>query len=190
MADTIWQHLRWDLLVLDKEDQPVLAVIVKAMPSAIPMAIEWLNRTESEMPETGPPLPYWMLVDLDRITIFSMQDIHQARLRIDSDKRATLVPQPIFDQSTESILGQFEPEFGKKRIFHDYLLALVQAWLWDFTHEWRTAKASALRDLIEIGLAERLTGGTIEREVSIADLDSLRRNQLRDESLSWSGYLD
>jgi hypothetical protein len=178
MADTIWQQLRWDLFVLDKDDRPVLAVVVKAMPNAFQTAIEWLNRIESDIRSTGDPLiPHLMFVDLNFVMVFSFRA---------GARMADLTSQIL----TEKVLSAYEPEFSKKRIFGQYLATLVESWLRDFTSSGEAVHLFGLDTLIENGLAESLKGGTIYREVSIADLDSLRRNQLPHESLPGARLFD
>jgi hypothetical protein len=178
MADTMWQQLRWDLVVLDKDDRPVLAVVVKAMPNAFQTAIEWLNRIESDIRSTGHPvIPHLMFVDLNSVMVFSFRN--GARMA----DVTSLVP-------TETVLSAYEPEFSNKRIFGQYLATLVEAWLRDFTSSGAAVHPFGLDTLIENGLAESLKGGTIYREVSIADLDSVRRNQFRHESLPGARLFD
>jgi hypothetical protein len=177
MADAVWQDLRFDLVAFDKKNRAVLAVEVKAMPNAIAMAIDWMNSLESKMRSTGHAIPYWMFVDLDGIIIFSFGDGNQpaeVALHVDS-KRA---------------LSAYDPEFGQKRIFDYYLLTLVEAWLRDFTFNWKSANPFAMQEFTEIGLADCLEGGSINREVSFADLDPLRGNQLRHESLPGTRLVD
>jgi hypothetical protein len=177
MADTLWQHLRWDLVVLDKDEQPVLAVVVKAMPNAFEMAIEWLKRIESEMRSTGHPVPYWMFVDLETVIVFSFVDqTHPVKVEL--------------QVSSKTVLGVYEPEFGQKRIFEEYLSFLVETWLQELVSNGNSAHPVLRKEFTEIGLAARLEGGTILREVSIADLDFVRRNQLHHESLPGSRLFD
>ncbi len=168
MPDTLRQDLEFDLVAFDEHDRPVLVAEVKAMTGAIQVAIPWLNRLESDLRSAGRPIPYWMFVD--GITFFYYGDGSQPA-------RVTSFV------GLETALSAYDPEIGRKRIFDDYLLALVEAWLRDVASDWRLADPPAMEQLGEIGLSERLKGGTIRRGVSLADLDPLRGNQLRDESL-------
>jgi hypothetical protein len=177
MANTLRQDQRIDLVALDRHDQPVLAVEVKALSNAVQMALGWIDRLESEVRSTGRPIPYWMVVDLDSIIIISFGDgIEPYRVEL-------FVP-------TAAVLSAYDSEFGHKRIFDDYLLALVEAWLRDYAFEWRSTNPPALKELTEIGLAGRLKGGSTHREVSIADLDPVRGNQFRDEPFPGTGSGD
>src|SRR6185312_9485856 len=158
---------------------PVLAVEVKAMTGAVQTALEWIARLELEVRSNVRPIPYWMFADLDNIIIFSYGD------------GSKLPPAELFIR-TATVLGAYDPEFGRKRIFDEYLLALVEAWLRDFAFDWRSANPPAMKELTEIGLAGRLKGGTTHREVPLADLDPdpLRGNQLCDEPFPGTGSGD
>jgi hypothetical protein len=168
MADTLRQDQRIDLVAFDKHDVPVLAVEVKALTDVSQIAVEWIVRLESEIRSVGRPIPYWMFVDLESIVIIFLDN-----------ESGMYRPERI--STTANVLSAYDPEFEHKRIFDDYLLALVEAWLRDFAFEWRSATPPLMKELTEIGLAERLKGGSTHREVTIADLDPLRRNQFRDE---------
>ena len=167
MADTLRQTIRIDLVVFDKRGQPVLMVEVKAMAGARNIARPWLMLLAAEFCSTGFPIRYWMLVDLDEILIFNGE--------------VSQPSSPIFSMKTADVLGVYDSDFEVKRIFDDYLLALVETWLRDFTFDWRSANPPGMKQLAEIGLTERLKGGTTHREVSFVDHEPLLGNQLRDE---------
>jgi len=161
------QTTRIDLAAFDRLGQPVLLVEVKAMTGARFIALGWWMDLLSDFHSTGLPIPYWMLVDLEEILIF------------DGDRIVN--PTPLVTLITADILGNYDPNFGRKRVFDDYLRGLVEAWLQDFAFEWKSVTPPAQEQLAAIGLAERLRGGATHREVSFADRDPVRRDQPRAE---------
>ena len=176
MTDALRQDLSIDLVAFDKRDQPILAVEVKAMTGVVQTALDWIVWLETEVRPNGRPIPYWMFVGLDSMIIFSQGDgSNQLRDPI-------CIP-------TARVLSAYDPEFEGKRIFDDYLLALVEAWLRDFAFDWRSASPPLMKELNEIGLADRLKGGMTYREVPLADpyCAPLRGNQFRDEPFPWAG---
>jgi hypothetical protein len=168
VADALRQNARIDLFAFDRLGLPILVAEVKAMAGASHMAIDWLMALAFEFRSAGHSIPYWMFVDLDKIQIFDgeTRDSHS----------------PLLVLGTADVLSVYEPDFRGKRIFDEYLLALVDRWLRDFSSDWRTTTPPAMNQLSKIGLAEKLKGGTTHREVSFAQLDPLRGNQFPDES--------
>ena len=167
MASTLREDTRIQLAAFDKQEHPVLAVEVKAMAGASDIGLPWFMSLASEFCSIGYPIPYWMFVDLDEILISRREAGESSSLSVSI--------------KTSEVLCVYEPDFERKRIFDDYLLALVERWLQDFAFDWRSNNPPAMTTLTEIGLAERLKGGITYREVSLADLSPLRGNQLRDE---------
>ena len=53
------------------------------------------------------------------------------------------------------MLEYYDPEFGKKRIFHDYLTSLVDAWLRDLVYHWNSETPPGAQSLATIGLLSR-----------------------------------
>lgn len=176
MANTLRQDTRIDLAAFDKDGRPILAVEVKAMAGASKIGLPWLMTLASEFRSIGRPIPYWMFVDLDEILIFN-----------GGEGEPSFSPVSL---KTAEVLSVYEPDFERKRIFDQYLSALVESWLRDFAFDWRSNNPPAMKTLNEIGLVERIKGGMTHREVSFADLDPLRGNQFRHESLPWTRFGD
>jgi hypothetical protein len=143
-----------DILAFDREGHPVLLVEAKAMLGADAIAKDWLIQLMSYLRSDGTDIPFGMLVDLEEIQIFQSQ----------ADDPST----PILKLRTAEVLKAYDAEFEHKRIFDIYLAALVEAWLRDFAFDWRSATPPAMEELSEIGLAQRLKGGTTRREVVLA----------------------
>ncbi len=162
------QSTRIDLAAFDAEERPVLLVEVKALTGANPLALDWMKAIAADFWSTGLPIPYWMMVDLDRILIFSSQEGRELALQ--------------YESATGDILSVYDPTFRQKRIFDDYLLTLINAWLHDLARQWKTDRPPGMDELVKIGLVEKLRGGETHREVSFARRDFVYRNQFLDES--------
>lgn len=66
--------------------------------------------------------------------------------------------------STPAILGQYDEKANFDRMEGFYLETLVEAWLRDFTHGWKTARPPGYVELEKIGLAARLRRGAVHAE--------------------------
>ena len=158
-----------DLAAFDAEGRPVLLAEVKAMTNAMPSALDWVKALAKDFQSTGLPIPYWMLIDLNQILVFSGEKEEEITLQ--------------FESATDDILNAYDSTFSQKRIFEGYLLTLVNAWLHDLARQWKYSCPPGFQQLTEVGLVERLRGGVTHREVSFAHRDFVSRNQLLDESL-------
>lgn len=136
--------IRADIIALDAEDRPVLLIEVKGRPQE---NIYDRQQLVDDLREAGHVLPYAMLVTLEDIRIFHW----------DGAALFELVHLP-----TADALSFYDPEFREKRIYGDYLTALVETWLRDVAYRWKSDAPPFLTSLDRIGLAERLGGGTTE----------------------------
>jgi hypothetical protein len=66
--------------------------------------------------------------------------------------------------STPTILGHYDDTANFDRMEDFYFHSLVEAWLRDFTHGWKSATPPGYEELDEIGLAARLRGGEVHSE--------------------------
>lgn len=88
-----------DLVAYDADERPVLAVEVRARALGADLVKQLLDYLEME----GSPIPFGMVVDLDTIRV----------LRYDCSRPIGF--EPAF--RAEEILGHYDPEFGRKRIY-------------------------------------------------------------------------
>ena len=91
-------------------------------------------------------IPFAMLVDLEKIEIFRGNTSDWS--------------EPVSSLQTATVLSHYEPEYGKKRIFYPYLERLVESWLRDLAYHWKSETPPASEQLAEIGLLQKLAGGT------------------------------
>ena len=169
MREVVRQSTLIDLAAFDADERPVLLAEVKAMSGAFATALSWVQNLASNFQRTGLSVPYWMVVDLDQIQIFQTEDGSGFVME--------------FQAATGDVLSAYDPAFRQKRIFEDYLLTLVNAWLHDLADQWKSDNPPGLEPLTEAGLVTRLRGGETHREVSFAKRDFVYRDQLLDESL-------
>ena len=138
-----------DILAEDAMGRPILLANVRGKVVGPGVVSEMLSRLES----SDPPIPYGMAADLETIQV----------MKFDCGN-------PIgFSRSfnTGDILRHYDEDFGNKRIFHDYLATLIEAWLRDLAYHWKSEDPPGAEELSEIGLTDRLEGGTTRSEVPI-----------------------
>ncbi|MBD2205773.1 type I restriction enzyme HsdR N-terminal domain-containing protein [Calothrix sp. FACHB-1219] len=155
-----------DIVVLDKDEQIVLLVEVKATKlegrNAKEEAISQLKSYLQNAKNTRFDLAndtFAMLADLGNVDIFKW---HGKKF---SDSLMSL--------KTSNILSHYDPEFSNKRILSLYLETLVEAWLRDLAYHWKSETPPASEKLAEIGLLQKLEGGTTQSQVNL-DGNTLR----------------
>ena len=136
-----------DIIAKDSADSDVLCVKVKASV----LSEDAIAALLQDLRESVPTIPFSMIVGLNVIRIVRHGE---------SDSSTTLVSQDVF--------GHYDPRFAKKRIFHDYLEALVEAWLSDVADHWKTDNPPGSKALYEMGLLDKLAGGRTLNEVDFA----------------------
>jgi len=137
-----------DLVAYDAGGQPVLVVDAKAR-DVPPEAVEQVADVHEAI---QPRPPFAMLVGPAEIVLFAWNGsglVEVARL------------------DTTSILREYDTEFGRKRIFEDYLIWLTEAWLHDIAYRWKSPFPPGVDLLKRVGLADRLAGGTTRSEVKL-----------------------
>lgn len=145
---------RWDLIVQDQKDRPVLAVEIKRKIDASP---EWAAQLRHDMLAHGiiPDTPYLLMVFPDRFYLWksggSIQDETKPTLSID----ARPILGPYFDRA-----GVLPDQISRAS-----LEIIIAAWL--NTVLLRTADEldASERWLIDSGVYDALVGGKIEYEV-------------------------
>ena len=138
-----------DILVLDKNDDPVMLVEVKARRQESSFDREQIKQYLQEAAET---IPYAMLVTLSTTKIFSWNRVSLSE---------------VFQTPTADALSVYEPDFGDKTIYEYYLTTLVESWLRDVAYHWKSETPPLFDKLSEIGLAERLQNGTTTVEADM-----------------------
>jgi len=66
--------------------------------------------------------------------------------------------------STPAILRQYDDTANFDRMENFYFHTLVEAWLRDFTHAWKSARPPGYEELDKLGLVARLRGGEVHAE--------------------------
>lgn len=140
-----------DFVALDKEGQVIVIAEVKGFPFnftdektkryAILRLIDYLQLAKII-------IPFVMLVDVENILIFQWNGKNLSEL--------------IVYLNTANVLSHYELEFNKKKIFSLYLTGLIEAWISDFAYHWKSEIPPASKEMAEIGLLQRLEGGTTQ----------------------------
>ncbi|MBD2197258.1 MULTISPECIES: type I restriction enzyme HsdR N-terminal domain-containing protein [Calothrix] len=155
-----------DIVALDKDEKIVLLVEVKATKlegrDAKEEAISQLKSYLQNAKNTRFDLAnetFAMFADLENIYIFKW----------DGKKFSDF----LISQETANTLSYYDPDFSSKTILGFYLKTLVEAWLRDLAYHWKSETPPASEKLAEIGLLQKLEGGTTYSQVNF-DGDTLR----------------
>lgn len=149
-----------DIIAKDRTESDVLVVEVKASDlSEDSIAAILQSQILEYVRATTPTIPFSMIVCLNVIRI--------------TEHASDGSPLASRTLETGKILGFYDTKFGEKRIFHDYLEALTDAWLSDLAYHWKSDFPPGSAALDELGLLEKLKGGRTLNEVELAG-DSLR----------------
>ena len=143
-----------DVIAEDRDENPVLAVEVKATePSQEEFGLFLCRFVQTS-------LEFGMFVDLERIVLLG---------RDPADPRT-----PVATLRTVDVLGFYDPSFvgkasksGSQRIYGEYVVTLVEAWLRDLAYHWKSESPPGLEQLSKTGLLERLEGGMTRRDANI-----------------------
>lgn len=137
-----------DIIAEGRSGQRVLLVETKRTAAAA----DAQRQLKEYLVLAGPSVPFAMIVDPDRIVTFGWdgKELHELA---------------VFD--TAAILETYDPEYGNKRIFDNYMNSLVEAWLRDLAYRWKSTSPPGVDVLRKIGLLNQLEGGTTRSEVSI-----------------------
>ncbi len=134
----------FDAAVVDREDQAVALVQVKAHPVG-----RWAPILSRQVPKFAEPVAF--------VLTFDPNDIQLYRPEGES------LGEPILQLDTRQVLLHYDPEFPRKRVFEPYLLTLVEAWLRDLAYHWKSEDPPGSAELGRAGLLEKLEGGTTQR---------------------------
>lgn len=143
-----------DIIFQDRHGKPIIFVEAKSrelQPKEAQRAIEQL---ESCLQTSTQNIPFAMLVDAKNIQIFQW----------DGNRLST----PVAIIETASVLREYEPNYGQKKIFWSYFETLVEAWLRDLAYHWKSKAPPEIEKLTEIELLQKMEGGTT---ISETDFD-------------------
>lgn len=138
-----------DIVAEDVSERDVLPVVVKGLP----LREELVSQILKESKEACPSIRFGMYVDPEQIQI--------AEYEPDGE------PKMVCRLNTVETLRHYDREFGTKRIYQGYLVALVETWLRDLAFRWKPDPPPAVKQLSTIGLAQILEGGMTRREVAL-----------------------
>ena len=74
---------------------------------------------------------------------------------------------PVLILPTTAALKHYDPEFGQKVVFEDYLSTLTEAWLRDLAYHWKSEEPPFQKELTTEGFTEIFTGGSTVREFAL-----------------------
>jgi hypothetical protein len=137
-----------DLVAYDAEGQPILLVKTKAGQAVLLDMATVLG----SLLLSNPPIRFGMIVDSEKIRMIDREAPGSGHVLV---------------LSTPEILGHYDPEFSRKRIFDNYLTVLVESWLRDLAMHWKSANPPAQGSVASTGLLEGLRGGTTRMEAPL-----------------------
>jgi hypothetical protein len=160
-----------DIVARDRDGDVVLLAEVKARkPREKPASeAQWVRPAWA--PDPLPP--FFMLVDLENISIFQL-DERPVVTEFGEDRSVAFYPLSLITHlKSASVLSHYDAEFGQKTIYKFYLGTLVEAWLRDLAYHWSSETPPGSEQLAAIGLLPLLDGGFAQEE-SPSDADPLR----------------
>jgi len=163
-----------NLLVVDREDRPILIGEIKSRPVPEPTALAQL---ETYIALADLTVPFVMIADPERIRIFR--------------GGKGLKEPPAFSADTNPILGYYSSYYrGSQagRISEDFFLDLVLSWLRDLSYRWKSKSGPppALEELDRLGLVRLLEGAIFESGVQFGGY-RLSGDESPDRADSWTG---
>ena len=134
----------FDAAVMDRENHAVALVQVKAHPVE-----RWATVLPRQLAKLAERVAFVLTIDPGCIQVYR--------------PGGQSLGEPIVRLDTRQVLGHYDPEFPRKRVFESYLLTLVEAWLRDLAYHWKSENPPGSEELGRAGLLEKLEGGTTER---------------------------
>ncbi len=130
--------------VLDREDQPVALIQVKANP----VGHRWASVHLSQLAKLAEQVEFVLTIDPVSVYLYRTKGENSE--------------EPIVHLDTPQVLQHYDPEFSKRRVFESYLLTLVEAWLRDLAYHWKSESPPGSEELRRAGLLGKLEGGTTQ----------------------------
>jgi len=145
---------RWDLVVRDRNDRPVVAIEVDATANTSP---QWAAQFRRNLSKYGdlPDLPYLLMVFPDRLYLWKNNDHAPGIVEPTYIVDARPFFQPYFDRAGVTV----------EQISGDSLELILASWLTTVMLRRPEELNGAEKWLIQSGLYDVLTGGKIEYEV-------------------------
>jgi len=145
-GNTRIRQYRPDILFTNKNEEIVLLVEVKAQKLETELNRESaIHQLKTYLQNIKPDIPFGMLVDLEEINIFALNNDQEI--------------EKLISLRTNDILSNYDPESPHKRMFDFYLETLVKSWLRDLSYHWNSDTPPAYNELAKIGLLPLLEGG-------------------------------
>ncbi len=135
----------FDAVVLDRDNLPVALVEVKARPPGNDWTV-FLHSALSRNP--FPSAEFLLAIDLVYIHLYRLTEKELSG--------------PVVRLDTPKVLSHYDPDFTGKRIFGQYLLTLVEAWLRDLAYHWKSLNPPGSEELKAAGILGRIEGGTTQ----------------------------
>jgi hypothetical protein len=136
-------------VALDKDDEPILFIQVKARPADAKF-VRYLTETLRKAQTT---IPFAMLVDLDNIQVFAWDGEN--------------LSEPLCSLNTTDVLRYYAPDFDGKDTFGYYMTGLTEAWLRDLACHWKSETPPASQEMEATGLLEKLQNGATRSDVEV-----------------------
>jgi hypothetical protein len=133
----------FDAVVVDKDNQTVALIEVKAYPVE-----RWATILPRQLAGFAERVDFVLTIDPNCIQLY--------RLGGES------LGEPIVRLDTRQVLQRYDPEYPRERVFESYILTLVEAWLRDLAYHWKSEEPPGSEELGRAGLLEMLKGGTTQ----------------------------
>jgi hypothetical protein len=147
---------RPDIMFTNKDEEIILIVEVKAQkPETELNRQSAIYQLKTYLQNIKPDIPFGMLVDLEEINIFALNNDQEI--------------ENLISLRTNDILSNYDPESPHKRIFDFYLETLIKSWLRDLSYHWNSDTPPAYNELAKIGLLPLLEGGHTYIQENLGD---------------------
>jgi len=144
---------QFDLVAFDRHDRPVLIIEIKRN-SDIRDRKQFLSDTINYVEASGRPAPFFLIVNEEAISLYR------------KDSMSGEWPN-VAEFGTGSVLGNYDPEYGKNPVYEHYLASLIQVWLNDIADNWHSKKPPEADLFQKLGLIDTLREGSLAVDASL-----------------------